>query len=58
MSGRRPVQVYLSDEALAEWQHLADRNGITVTALLEAAGLAPADKPKVGTEWVPLARTW
>lgn len=56
MTGRRPIQAYLSDEARAGWEQLAETHGVSVTALIEAAGLALAKTPKAGEKWVAAAR--
>jgi hypothetical protein len=55
----RKIGAWLSDEAAAGWQQFAAANGVTVTALLEAFGVAfplPDLPERAVTEIVGIAR--
>lgn len=53
---RRRVSYRLSDEALAGFDRMATRNGITITALLEAFGQLARHRDPDGLEVVTRAR--
>lgn len=58
MTERQALHAYLSDAAHRAWQDFAEENGVSVTGLLEAKGLALADEIHVAGDAAEIQKDW